>query len=302
MKKRSCVFLCFAIAALAESTHSEEQKGAWVPPIHTSGTNRVLNTFQQDLEKYFVAGDHLLMPLGFLGVTNYIRNESEMKRLARNGITFIHRYDSKLKLKRAREDILNASKAGLPLALNLPYAKRDTIWWTGFLQELAATKQIVMWYLPEEPGLEGLPWLKELTELIDRNDPMNRPVLTYFKSDRKQVLAEAGKFMDCVVYGAYPGHGWTGGARLRIARRLIRANSSGAPAVMAALEAFKTKTLGWPEPKHVMFDAYLALLYEAKGIWWYGYGYTRNNPELLEAILGRARVINGPEFLGEVFL
>lgn len=276
-----------------------------VEPTSVGVDSQRAQDFQKIVEKHFTAGDRLLMPLGFFAVTNHIRKTDEMKRLVENGITFIHRYTRELTIERSHEDIDNAIKAGIPLAVNLPpmYLPEDLQWWTTFLQARALVdqKQIIIWYLPEEPGLKNLSKLRQLTELLHKLDRSQRPVMTYLKSTSPLVLTEASKFMDCLVYGAYPGHGWTGGARLRIARRMNRAYSCGAPAVIAAQEAFKT-TSGWTKPEHVMFDTYLALIYGARGIMWYGYHYARDNPELLDAVLARTLILNGPEYLGEVFI
>jgi len=196
----------------------------------------------------------------------------------------------------------DSQRAGpLAVSLSAPHLERDQTWWTNYLKILVSHKQTIIWYLPEEPGLKNLSKLRQLTELLHKLDRSRRPVMTYLKSTSPLVLTEASKFMDCLVYGAYPGHGWTGGARLRIARRMIRAYSCGAPAVIAALESFKTKS-GWTKPEHVEFDAYLALIHGARGIMWYGYHYARDKPELLNAVLEVSRLLNGPEHLGEVFL
>lgn len=298
------VLLCTAFAQQhlpAERVYAKKQ----IEPIKVNTKGQGLQNFQQMTEKYFTAGDRLLMPLGFFAVTNHIRKTDEMKRLVENGITFIHRYTRELTIERSREDIDNAIKAGIPLAVNLPpmYLSEDLQWWTTFLRARALVnqKQIIIWYLPEEPGSENLPKLRRLTALLHKLDKSGRPVMTYLKSTNPSVLTEASKFMDCLVYGAYPGHGWTGGARLRIAIKMNLAYSCGVPAVIAAQEAFKTKS-GWTKPEHVMFDTYLALIHGARGIMWYGYHYARDNPELLDAVLARARILNGPEYLGEVFL
>ncbi len=276
-----------------------------IDPIGVDIKNPRSADFQQKIEKHFAAEERLLMPLGVFAVTNHIRKTDEMKRLVKNGMTFIHRYTKELTIKRSREDIDNAIKAGIPLAVNLPpmYLPEDLQWWTTFLQARALVdqKQIIIWYLPEEPGSENLPKLRQLTALLHKLDKSGRPVMTYLKSTNRSVLTEASKFMDCLVYGAYPGHGRAEAARLRIAIKMNLAYSCGAPAVIVAQEAFKTKS-GWTKPEHVTFDTYLALIYGARGIMWYGYHFARDNPELLDAVLARTRILNGPEYLGEVFL
>ena len=283
---------------VAETTPAKQ-----VAPIRARGENQRAQEFQQMLEKYFAAGDRLLMPLGFFAVTNHIRKTSEMERLAKNGITLIHRYDNQLPVWRIYDDIRNAVKAGVPLAVNLPREKlkNDDRWWEDYLRSFIDNKQIIIWYLPEEPGALGLPRLSELTKLLHKMDKLHRPVMTYLKSTDKSVLTNASKFMDCLVYGAFPNHGWKGGGHLRIAKRMDMAYSCGAPAVIAAQEAFKTKS-GWTKPEHIMFDTYIALIHGARGLWWYGYHYARDNSRLLNAVLARTRILNGPEYLGEVFL
>jgi len=273
-----------------------------VEPIRVSIKNQASQNFQQMLEKHFAANDRLLMPLGFFAVAHRFRKTDEIKRFVRNGITFIHRYDSRLTIENALEDINNAAKAGVPLALNLPraYLDNDRQWWIGYLQALVDHKQIVMWYLPEEPESKDLPRLRRLAGFVREVDKSQRPVLTYLKDTNRHILTESSRFLDCVVFGAYPGVA-PQIPRIRVAYKIDLAYAYGAPAVIAALESYKPKS-GWTKPEYVKYDAYLALIHGAKGIWWYCHSQVRNNPELLDAVLAVTRLLNGPEHLGEVFL
>ncbi|HEG42717.1 MAG TPA: hypothetical protein ENH94_01580 [Phycisphaerales bacterium] len=273
-----------------------------IKPVAVSYNTERYNAFLKNIETHFSAGDRLLMPLGFFAVTNHISKTNEMKQLVENGMTFIHRYDSTLTLTVARRNIVNSKKAGIPLAINLPHKQHDMQWWRNFLKDLVKDNQIIFWHLPEEPKPEDMEYINDLANLIHEIDPLHRPVATYLNLTDNTYLTKAAKSLDFIVYGAYPGHGWVGGARLRIARKIDKAYSCHAPAVMAALESFNTKTLGWPKPKHVLFDTYISLIHGAKGIWWYGYHFARDNAELLDAILARTKILNGPEYLGEVFL
>lgn len=298
------ILLVFILVVLICVVFAEFSLTDEVKPISTGADSQRAQDFQKMVEKHFTAGDRLLMPLGVFAVTNYIRKTDEMKRLVRDGITFIQRYDGNLTIARACEDRDNAAKAGVPLALSfsLSHLKYDPRWWTNYLQALVDQKQIIIWYLPEEPGSENLPELRRLTELLHKLDKSQRPVMTYLKSTSPLVLTEASKFMDCLVYGAYPGEsGLLGIPRVRVAYRINLAYRCEAAAVIAALESFKTKS-GWTKPEHIEFDAYLALIHGARGIMWYSYAQIRNNPKLLDAVLEVSRLLNGPEYLGEVFI
>ena len=301
-RKTFLIFVVLSLVVVCAGLIQNIQAGQ-IDPVRVNIKNPRSADCQQKIEKYFAAGDRLLMPLGFFAVTNHIRKTDEMRRLGKSGITFVQRYDGNLTIARACEDVANVAKAGVPLALSFSrsHLKYDQQWWTNYLQRLLEQKQIVIWYLPEEPGLENLLKLRQLSALLHKLDKSDRPVITYLKSTDSTVLTEASKFMDCLVYGVYPGHGRASAARLRIAMKMNLAYSCGAPTVIAAQEAFKTKS-GWTKPEHVMFDTYLALIHGARGIMWYGYHFTRDNPELLDAVLARTRILNGPEYLGEVFL
>lgn len=292
-----CILGVLLFVTLARLAPAEQ-----VDPIRTGARGQASQDFQQMVEKCFGANGRLLMPLGFYAVAHRFRKTDEIKRLVKNGITFIHRYDGRLTVEKALEDIDNAVKAGVPVALNLPraYLDYDRQWWTNYLEALVDQQQIVIWYLPEEPKAEDLPHLRKLTELAHRVDKSRRPVMTYLKDTNRHILTESSKFMDCVVLGAYPGV-YPQIPRVRVAYKIDLAYAYGAPAVMTAVEAYKTKS-GWTKPEHVEFDTYLALIHGARGIWWYCHAQARHNPELLNGVLAVARVLNGPEYLGEVFL
>jgi len=286
---------------LVQNSYAEQ-----VDPIRVNIKNPRSADFQQKIERYFAAGDRLLMPLGFYSVGLGHHKNNEMKRSVRRGITFIQRYagskyGSQTTLANAHKDISNAKKAGVELALTLPrqFLDRDSEWWMNYLQTLESEKQIAIWYLPEEPEVADLPRLKRLAEVVCEVDKSDRIVTTYLKDGNRHIMRESATFLDCIVYGSYPTQS-PKLPRLRVGNRLDFAYDQGAPAVMAALEAFKTKG-GWTNPEHVEFDAYLALIHGAKGIWWYCYNRARQKPELLEAVLAVAEVLNGPEYVGEVF-
>jgi hypothetical protein len=293
----SCILGGLLYMAFAHLSSTEQ-----VEPIRPVITSKRAQDFQQTIEKYFGANGRLLMPLGFYAVTSHIRKTYEMKHLIQNGITFIHKYDSYLTLAKALRDVDSAVKAGAPLALNLPnaYLYNDRQWWEAYLGALVNKKQIVMWYLPEEPASEDIPQLRRLAGFVREVDKSGRPILTYLKDTNRYILTESSKFLDCVVFGAYPGVS-PQIPRIRVAYKIDIAYAYGAPAVITALESYKPKS-GWTEPEHVKFDAYLALIHGARGLWWYCYAQIRDNPELLDAVLAVARLLNGPEYLGEVFL
>lgn len=287
---------------LVQNSHAEQ-----VEPVRENIKNPRSANFQQKIEKYFAAGDRLLMPLGFYSVGQGHHKNDEMKRSVHRGITFIQRYavkkyDSQATLENAHKDISNAKEAGVGLALTLPtqFLDRDSEWWMSYLQTLEPERQVLIWYLPEEPNIAVLPRLKRLAEVVREVDKSERIITTYLKGSNQYIMKESATFLDCIVYGSYPTQS-PELSRLRVGHRIDFAYDQGAPAVMAALEAFETKG-GWTNPEHVEFDAYLALIHGAKGIWWYCYNKARQKPELLEAVLAVAEVLNGPEYVGEVFL
>jgi hypothetical protein len=276
-----------------------------IDPVQVNVNLKHSEDFMKMLEKQFTVGDRLLMPLGVYAVSNYIRNKEEMERLSANDITFIQRYTGKeLTVDRSREDIRDAKKAGIAMAYSLPTRAfhEDKEWWRTFVTErdLINQDQIVFWYLHGEPKLEDVHYLKTVADLLHEMDVHHRPVLSYH-NDIDKVTKQMSSFLDALVFGAYPGVSKEKGlSRVRIAYYIQAAHSYNTN-VIAALEAYKTPS-GWPRPEELKFDAYLSLIYGAKGIMWYCYYQLREKPELLDTVFEISRLLNGPEFLGEVFL
>lgn len=277
-----------------------------VKPISTGGDSQRAQDFQKIVEKHFTAGDRLLMPLGMYSVNFRGVSTKEVGGLVRNGVTFIQRYIGELTVERVNEDIVNATRAGMPMAFCMPtrHYYEDKQWWRKFIQDrdLINQKQIKIWYLHGEPkDKKGLSQLEDVAALLHETDDLQRPVISYHHS-LDSTAKEMCRFLDALVSGIYPGLSKHRGLpRVRIAYRMDSIPKRyGTPAI-AALESYNTPS-GWPSPKEIKFDAYLALIHEAKGIMWYNYHQLRNKPELVNAVLAVARTLNGPEHLGEVFL
>jgi hypothetical protein len=302
-----CILGLLLCVSFAQRYFSTEQTIAkkQVAPVKVTERGERPKKFQQALEKQFKAGDRLLMPLGFYSVTDHIHKTNEMRILVENGITVVQKYTAKqATVEESKREIQDAAKAGVSMAFCLPtrYFQEDKEWWRKYILErdLINQNQIAFWYLHGEPKPEDVRHLKTVADLLHEIDGLQRPVISYHHSI-DSVAAEMSQFLDCLVFGAYPGASKSEGfPRVRIAHHIDSAHTYGVP-VIAALEAYNTPS-GWPSPNDIKFDAYLSLIHGVKGIMWYGYHYTRDNPELLDAVLARTRILNGPEYLGEVFL
>ncbi len=296
------LLFCVSFAQLYFSTEQTTAKKQ-VAPIRIAVEGERPQKFQQAIEKRFKAGDRLLMPLGFYSV--YIHNTDEMRLLVKNGLTVIQKYTARQStIEESKREILDAAKAGVSMAFCLPtrYFQEDKEWWRKYILErdLINQSQIAFWYLHGEPEPEDVRHLKTVADLLHEIDGLQRPVISYHNSTGP-VAAEMSRFLDCLVFGAYPSASKSQGfPRVRIAYHIDSAHRYGVP-VIAALEAYNTPS-GWPGPNDIKFDAYLSLIHGVKGIMWYCYAQIRNNRQLLNAVFGVSRLLNGPEYLGEVFL
>jgi len=268
--------------------------------------------------KFFKTPTQQFIPLGFYAMVGDIRDLEKLKALRRRGIILVHRYFGRQPAEHALEDLRCAQEAGIAVLQNLPRTYLDKSkaiynatdsphlnakeikFWQRHISALAGNGQILVWYLPEETKAENLDKLEQLGNIIRATDARKRPLTTYVVNWHPKYLKRVNSITDAVVFGYFPNHSGRR-PRIEIKRRIEHAYESGVSVVIATLEAFKGKA-GWPRPKDVRFDAYLALISGAKGILWYGYHYAKQNPELLEAILKVATELNGHEHLGEVFL
>ena len=232
-----------------------------------------------------------------------IRDTKKLEALRRRGIILFHKYHSEQSVDNALEDLRSAREAGAAVLQNLPSKylyTRGRRYWQQHVSSLADNEQVLVWYLPEETKAEDLDKLEQIGNIIRATDDKKRSLITYVVSWRPKYLKRVNSITDAVVFGFYPNyHGVK--PRIEIKRRIEHAYKSGVSVVIAALEAFKGKA-GWPRPKDVRFDAYLAFISGAKGIMWYCYSQARQRPQLLEAVLEVATELNGPERLGEVLL
>ena len=253
--------------------------------------------------KFFKTPTQQFIPLGFYAMVHDIRDSEKLEALRRRGIILFHRYHSEQSVDNALADLRSAREAGAAVLQNLPSKylyTRGSRYWQQHISSLADNEQILVWYLPEETKAEDLDKLEWLGNIIRATDDKKRPLITFVFNWRPKYLKRVNSITDAVVFGFYPNYQGTR-PRIEIKRRIEHAYKSGVSVVIAALEAFKGKK-GWPRPKDVRFDAYLALTSGAKGIMWYCYAYAKQRPQLLEAVLEVATELNGPERLGEVLL
>ncbi len=246
------------------------------------------------------------MPLGFYSVTDYIHNTDQMELLANNGITVVQKYTARESTpEKAKREILSAANAGVLMAFCLPtrHFQEDKEWWRKYLldRNLVNQSQIAFWYLHGEPKPGDVHRLKTVADLLHETDDSHRPVISYHHSI-DAVAQKMSGFLDCLVFGSYPGiYKNEGVPRIRIAHKIDAARKVYGIPVIAALEAYNTPS-GWPDPEDIKFDACLSLIHGVKGIMWFNYAQSSKNRPLLDAILDVSRLLNGPEHLGEVFL
>jgi hypothetical protein len=276
----------------------------YVPQIQILEDSRRGQAFQSKVDKNFSVGDRLLMPLGMYSVTNYFRNTEELRTLTQNGILFVHRYINELSIKEAQDDIQNIKKAGTTLAFCLPesYYSEGVLWWKDFFDQrsLFSSNSIVFWYLHGEPERSEVVSLDKLTQFLHQNDVIGRPIISYHNDTDATAIQMAG-FLDGILFGAYPGTSkLLGYPRVRIAYNMHYVQRYGG-VIIAPLEAYETKS-GFPSAYEMKFDAYLALINGARGLMWYNYTQVKDKPLLLNAIFEISRLLNGNEFLGEVFI
>jgi hypothetical protein len=253
--------------------------------------------------KFFKTPTKQFMPLGLFAMERYMRDSEKLEALRRRGIILFHKYHSQQEISNALADLRSAQKAGAAVLQNLPrkylFTKgRD--FWEQHISALVGNNQILVWYLPGETKAENLDKLELLSNIIRSVDNKKRPTMTYVNDPDSEYLKRVGGIADAVSFGAYPSL-YSPRPRADVKRRIEKAYESGVPVVIACLEALKGRR-NWTRPKDIRFDAYLALISDAKGIMWYCYAQAIQQPKLLEAILEVATELNGPERLGEVLL
>ena len=258
------------------------------------------------------------MPLGFYGMAAYMQNPDELRILRQGGVVLFHKYSGTQTIEDALADLRSAQEAGAVTLQNLPRTyidgsnaiynatkstylnAKEIEFWQKYITALANNDQILAWYLPEEIEPNNLDKWEQLSDIIRTIDTKKRPLITSVDKWYPAYLKRVGHITDAVVFASYPSY-YMPRPRADIKRRIEKAYENGAPVVIAALEALKGRR-NWTRPKDVRFDAYLSLISGAKGIMWYAYNYAKPRPGLVEAVLGVATELNGPENLGEVLL
>jgi len=288
--------------SIAKSQHQEHQVPPSSPPIPPELIKQAQAQTQEFL-KFFKTPKQQFMPLGFFAMAEDMRNIDILSKLQERGINFVHKYGSVQRVWHAITDLRAAQVANIGVLQNLPsayVASHGTRFWQDHISALAASNQILAWYLPEEAKPADIPKLKQIADIIRTTDSMKRPIITYASQANAEYLRRVAAVVDVLVFGAYPSL-YMPRPRADIKRRIDTAYESGAPVVVAALESLKGRR-NWTRRKDVRFDAYLSLVSGAKGIMWYGYYYARSRPKLVESILEVAMELNGSMQLGEVLL
>jgi len=316
-----CTF-CFGRKAEGEKDAGSSEAGGRLIPISQLQMPVELaeevEIKSQAFLKFFKTPTQQFIPLIFSAMVHDIRDSEKLEALRQRGIILFHKYAGRQSVENAMMDLRSAQKAGVAVLQNLPRTYLDKSkaiynatdsphlnakeikFWQRHISALAGNGQILVWYLPEEAKAKELNKLEQIGNIIRATDDKKRPLITYVVNWRAKYLKRVNSITDAVVFGFYPNY-YGVKPRIEIKRRIEHAYKSGVSVVIAALEAFKGKA-GWPRPKDVRFDAYLALISGAKGIMWYCYAQAKQRPQLLEAVLEVATELNGPERLGEVLL
>ncbi len=252
--------------------------------------------------KFFNTPEQQMLPLGIYAMVEDMRNVRVLKELRSNHINFVHKYFSAQTLESALKDLAAAREAGMPVMLHLPKKKirEGRAYWENLISGLVDDQQLLLWYLPEEIGLDKVSYIKPIAKMIEQKDKFNRPLITYLDNYVEGYWESVSEITDALIFGLYPIL-YSDCPRINCKRVIDKAYQVGVPVVFKSVEAYQYKGR-WTTPKEVRCDTYLALISGTKGIIWYCYAQARNNQKLMNELYKLGEELNGEKRLGEVIL
>lgn len=246
-----------------------------------------------------------IFPLGLFAVIN----KSDMEIVKKAGFNMVHIYDSKMDISSAKAYLQEAKEVGIKVKMNMPatkYQSGSDKFWINYVKACAEYSALAWWYIPEEEY--DLVATERLVNIIKTSDPKNRPICTYLGQ-----YNQIKKFMpviDIMEGGQY----YPYYTEPRIATKIwideIVENSDEGDVAIGALQFFD---FGKDDPtvQDARHDAYLDIVSEAKGLYWFSYyrGIRECPPSLWEGIKQIVYEVGGqsdgrvnPDPLGPVIL